>query len=340
MAAIDFLHLGAAYSGQTLRCAAMGGTESSVVQLAEALARRGHDVAVFNGVTREALEFGVTWAPISRARGKARGEIGVAVASPKAFQGLDFRNPVFWLHNPTNSWRQIKRGNLPSLLRARPDLIVLGEYHDAKVPRWLPFRRRLVISHGVHPDFFRSSPAVEAPAPRAIFTSQPYRGLDWLLNLWGEIKGRVPSATLHVFAPRAHQAAQNAVRGAPSGVQFRGAVSRPALIGELGQARVQFIPGHRDETYCLAAAEAIAAGVPVVTLGLGALCERVRHGRTGFIARDKDEFVARAVALLSDNALWRSMHEACLSEAALTTWDARAEEWERLVLAPAGDGAR
>jgi hypothetical protein len=43
--AIDFLHRGAPFSGETLRSGSIGGIESSIVQLAEALARRGHDVA-------------------------------------------------------------------------------------------------------------------------------------------------------------------------------------------------------------------------------------------------------------------------------------------------------
>ena len=93
---------------------------------------------------------------------------------------------------------------------------------------------------------------------------------------------------------------------------------------------MQLIPGHRDETYCLAAAEATAAGVPIVTLGTGSLSERVRDGETGFIARNRDEFIARTAALLSDDALWSVMHRNCLSESSLKTWDARVEEWEKL----------
>ncbi len=50
------------------------------------------------------------------------------------------------------------------------------------------------------------------------------------------------------------------------------------------------------------------AGVPIVTLGTGSLSERVRNGKTGFIARDEDEFVVRTIALLTDDALWLAMH--------------------------------
>ena len=65
-------------------------------------------------------------------------------------------------------------------------------------------------------------------------------------------------------------------------------------------------------------------------MGTGALSERVRQGETGFIARSKEEFAALAAALLSDDALWRAMHQKCLAHRGLATWDARAAEWERL----------
>ncbi len=313
-----------------MRTSSIGGIESSVVQLAEALAQRGHDVAVFNGVPAHRREFGVEWRPIAEAGKRTRGDIGIAVATPKAFGGASFRCPIFWLHNPLKSSRVIRRGEFWPLLRMRPLIVVLGEYHLSRAPKWLPSRGRAIVHHGIQGDFFRPEPALEAPPPRAIFTSQPYRGLDWLLDLWAEIKRRVPAATFDVFAPKTHQAAANAERGALDGVSFCGSIPRGTLAHELRAARLQFIPGHRDETYCLAAAEATASGVPIMTLGIGSLPERVKDGETGFIAGSKDEFIAKAAALLSDDDLWSAMHRACLAETSLTTWAERAAEWESL----------
>ena len=330
MSAIDFLHAGMPFSGETLRSQPMGGTESSVVQLAEALAKRGHDVCVFNTIREPAREFGVQWRPLADAPHYARDDIGIAVANAKLFNGLSFRSHIFWLHNPLKSWSQIRRGNVGPLIKRRPVFVLLGEYHMSRVPRWLPSRGRHIVHHGVHEDFFRKEPAPSPAPPRAIFTSQPYRGLDWLLEIWPEIERQVAGASFDVFAPKVRQAEANAKKAASASVAFRGSVARPELIRELASARVQLIPGHADETYCLAAAEATAAGVPVITLGTGSLSERVRDGKTGFVARGKEEFIARTVALLCDDALWSAMHRECLAEAALTSWDARAAEWERL----------
>lgn len=323
---VDFLHDGMSFTGETLRNASLGGTESSVVLLAEALSRRGHKVTVYNNVQTDAEHEGVLYRSVNAKNGNGT-DIGIAVASPKLFAGTHYRLPILWLHNPTNYLKQIKRGNFFPLYRAKPVAVLLGNYHDESVSRGLPFRARTIIHHGVDPAFFRSSPTAAPPRRRAIFTSQPYRGLDMILELWPEVMKQVPDAELHVFAPKEHQANRHLQH---KGVSFRGSVPRSVLATELLEARVQLIPGHRDETYCLAAAEALASGVPVITLGTGALRERVTHNKTGFVASTKEAFLAQIVALLMDDRLWNLMHNECIQERNLMTWDKRSESWDTL----------
>jgi glycosyltransferase involved in cell wall biosynthesis len=88
---------------------------------------------------------------------------------------------------------------------------------------------------------------------------------------------------------------------------------RPKLIPALRGARIMLYRGDPGETFCRAVAEAQALGVPAVVQPIGALAERVKDGVTGFIAADDKTFAQRAIALLSDDALWRRQHEAALS---------------------------
>ena len=78
-----------------------------------------------------------------------------------------------------------------------------------------------------------------------------------------------------------------------------------ALIG----ARAMLYRGDAGETFCLALAEAQALGLPAVVQDLGAVAERVIDGVTGTVAADEDAFVAAAIALLGDDALWRRQHD-------------------------------
>lgn len=62
-------------------------------------------------------------------------------------------------------------------------------------------------------------------------------------------------------------------RGAGAGVSFLGRLDPPALAAELAGAAVALVPTRATETFNLAAAEAMAAGVPVVASRAGALAD-------------------------------------------------------------------
>ena len=63
-------------------------------------------------------------------------------------------------------------------------------------------------------------------------------------------------------------------------------------------------PGHKTEVFCLAAEEARELCVPIVTMGKGCLYERVIHAKTGFIAKNQNEFINYATQILRDDNLY------------------------------------
>jgi N-acetyl-alpha-D-glucosaminyl L-malate synthase BshA len=72
-----------------------------------------------------------------------------------------------------------------------------------------------------------------------------------------------------------------------------------------------------SESFCLAALEAMACGVPVLTTRVGGLPEVVVHGKTGFLypAGDTQTAVRLGLKLLSDRARHRAMREAAARHA-------------------------
>lgn len=224
-------------------------------------------------------------------------------------------------------------------------IVTTGAYHAATLPWWMPSGGRAVIPYGLAAPFRTPRAKRAPPPPHAIFTSNPLRGLDWLLDLWSRrIRPAVPAAELHLYCGPAVYGGAGAAKSAPMeqalaradaledrGVRRHAPVPRPALIAALDASRAMLYRGDAGETFCLALAEAQALGVPAVVQPLGAVVERVIDGITGTIASDEDSFAEAAIALLTDDALWTRQHEAALARQKGLSWDDVAQRFEALL---------
>jgi hypothetical protein len=330
---------GIEFDGRHAAEAAIGGAEGAVAGLAEALAARGHDVSVHNRCAGR-LDFrGVAWRPLEEGLPDAA---DLYIAN-RAWTLIDLlptaKRRAFWLHNPARyvlKWRYLRR-----LWRRRPVLVFAGPTHAAGYPAWAP-GERLEIPLGVADAFRHRAATGRAPRPRALFASNPLRSLDWVLDVWAErIRPRVAAAELHVFAGAAHYGATGAAKGsamqpildkaaalASAGVVLRRPVRHAELAAALVEARLLLYRGDAGETFCLAAAEAQAMGVPLVTEGLGSLRERLRDGETGFVAMGQAAFAEAAIRLLQDDELWLRHHRAALTTQRGLAWEEVAGIWE------------
>ncbi len=342
MAEIVMADDGIAFDGKTAEKGPLGGAESAFVGLAEALAGRGHHVEARSRCTAALSHAGVNWAPL--AAGVPRScDLYVANRGHRMI-GLvpQARRRLFWLHNPA---RYLKKPRVAwRLAWYQPILVTTGLYHASTVPRSVIFGRHEIIPYGVL-DTFRHAEPREPPPPRAVFTSNPLRGLDWLLDVWvARIRPAMPHAELHIFAgPAVYRDA--AVKGAQQmeailsraeglhaeGVRRHTPVGREALALVLTGARVMLYRGDPGETFCLALAEAQAMGVPAVVQPLGSVTERVVDGQTGRIAVSDGEFAEAAVAVLRDDELWRRWHRNALATQRGLSWNEVAARYEALI---------
>jgi glycosyltransferase involved in cell wall biosynthesis len=339
MAKVVMADDGIAFDGVMAEDGPLGGAETAFVALAEALALRGHDVMVRNRC-RAALSYkDVRWAPLSDEIPQAcdlyignRGHRVIGLVKKAARRLFWLHNPAGYLKKPRNVWR---------LARYRPVLITTGAYHSTTVPWWLPCAGCEEIPYGVL-DRFRSATPRDPPPPRAIFTSNPLRGLDWLLDLWvSRIAPALPEAELHIYsgravygmadAPRMEEVLARADSLARYGIRRFAPIGRKSLAEALRAARAMLYRGDPGETFCLALAEAQAMGVPIVVQPLGSAPERVIDGVTGQVATDDDAFFGAAVAALRDDLLWRKWHRAALTHQRGLSWDDVAVRFEALM---------
>ena len=154
-----------------------------------------------------------------------------------------------------------------------------------------------------HPDAARSRP--KRTRPRAVHVSnfRPVKRVPWLVEAFGlALQGRDAELVLVGDGPDQASCRETAQRlGIADRVVFLG--ERDAMPELLAPADV-FALASREESFGLAALEAMACGTPVVATDVGGVHEVVDDGVTGFLAGrdDQQAFAEKLRALLFGGA--------------------------------------
>lgn len=314
------------------------GGERTLLYLAEALGKRGHVVVLACSPQKRARHSGSV--ELMDPGSALTREFDVAISNnyANAFDGVMAPLKLVWTHNPGFSWSHVKADYL-SKLRHLPHLVHLSKYTQSR--SWfLPRSGQTIIHHGMPSELLsRRSLRQSPPPPIAVFSSSAGRNLQAVVEAWRDIvHPSVPEARLVVTAeaePK-HLGGMSAGELAALNIDVVGTLAWSKLMDLLREVRVLVAPGHFQETYNLLTVEAAACGVPTITLGIGALRERVVHDKSGWIAPSVEDMGLALARVLVDDDLWRRYHRACLEHRDLLSWEDRAREWEAYIeqLAP------
>ncbi len=296
IAFLDFM--GIAYAADTPRLGPLGGTQSAVCYLAEGMAARGWGVTLFNGTTAPGHSRGVTARPVDEVfHGALDGTAVVVVTggcSAGVVEALRQRpgpRPfmVYWTgHMPD----QPAAGALADpAYRGFWDGFVFVTRFQQEAYRTafaVPADRSVVLGYAIAPPFEAAARSGVPPlsarraAPVLAYTSTPFRGLDVLLAAFPRIRAAVPGLRLRVFSSMAvygvagtddPYAELYAQARATDGVDYVGGLPQPELAEALRDVYALAYPNIFEETFCIAALEALSAGCFVASSDLGALPE-------------------------------------------------------------------
>lgn len=189
---------------------------------------------------------------------------------------------ILWQHLNTDQ-RVAASLSDPQLVNRLDKIVFVSDWQRKKFCREfsIPLSKTSVIHNAIEPIEF-----VEKPRDgkiKLIYTSMPFRGLDILLDAFTWLNRQ--DVELVVFSSniiygksystavgRAYDHLFERCRRTP-GVIYRGYAMNRAVRTELKNAHILAYPSTFEETSCLTAIEAGAAGCRIVTTDLGALTE-------------------------------------------------------------------
>ncbi|MFC5357970.1 tetratricopeptide repeat protein [Azospirillum himalayense] len=289
---------GGDYTPDTPRLHPLGGSQSALCYLAEALAAAGPEVTLVNGTRTPGVVRGVRCLPAAAMPWEGMRAFDVVVllngcptdALTRLRATLDGgRKLILWMQHAVDQ--------PAAQCLAEPQARACWDGY-AFVSRWqmdgylkaFGLDRRLcrVLRNGIAPAFSSLFPAgadivAAKPWPPVLaYTSTPFRGLEVLLDSVPRLRAAIPGTTVRVFSSlegyqvpasqdpygALYQRCRDTV-----GVDYVGAVSQGDLAEALRDATCLAYPNRFAETSCIAVMEALAAGCLVVSSALGALPE-------------------------------------------------------------------
>lgn len=268
----------------------LGGSETAAVRLAEALSDKGHVVTVYGEVEpcayrQVCFRHHTAFDPMERR------DLLVVSRVPQIFDTpINAERKVLWMHD-TDYGPEMT----PERCEKMDAIFTLSSWHAKHVTDTYPFLDRVDITrNGIEPSYFTEEvEGLERNPHRAIYSSSPDRGLDFLLRWWPTVREQVPDAELYYCYADVYDAVAksrpeiaafreeiNRLADQP-GVTNLGALPQNALALAMRECGVWLHPSYCtphnvpfNETFCIGAVEAAAAGCIRVASDWGALAER------------------------------------------------------------------
>jgi glycosyltransferase involved in cell wall biosynthesis len=308
----------------------LGGIETACIELANALAARGHAITLLTRTDAPRSAGGVINLPLE-AFADTKGDALLSANDTRLLGAARHGRKVLWMHNPLTLEKSVRKGQLIPILRHRPHAVFGSLCAERGCSPLYPFASRHVIPLGISAPFLASR-LDQARALRFVWASQPRRGLQPTLQAWLRAVPHLRGASFHIFGAGAERTGLTEVEMCAGNIILQPRATKAALAGFYETAAAMIFPGAADETFCLAAAEAQCAGLPVLTLGIGALAERVQHGVNGLVCRDYDDLSHAIATLCKDPAHLARLREGAQALRSQMGWEHVAQLWESLLL--------
>jgi glycosyltransferase involved in cell wall biosynthesis len=336
----------------TLNERPLGGIETGIIRLAEALAKnREHTVYVFT-THKNPVSSPVQYAHTTLLQTKMPFDVLVIVQDWSGLMyGFESKLKFFWTGDGFDQYLNFGIGD-QRVVKACDAFLAVSSWQAGTLCQKssFPWNKTYVIGNGVHLPYFEHT-APEREPYKIVYASAPNRGLALLPEIFTNIKKTIPNASLSIYSgfhlydkespfqgPEVEQFKQLSSKLLSlDGVSIVGNLLQKELANELLKSSLLTYPNQIFETSCIVAMEAQAAGVPIIASNNSAFPETV--GNAGILIDGTPgskeyirSFSDACIELLSDRNMWGNFSQnGLLRSREFFSWDNVAKKFMDIV---------
>lgn len=325
----------------------IGGSETSQIEMAQRLAKRGHTVISYAPIKADCERFynGVEWRSSLNVDWNEDG-LWVIYRTPNAIDNFKVKPQQVWLMCQDTWYPTSTKDNLSKYDR----ILTLCNEHTKYTLENYPYLEGKIfqVANGVKSDLIREIEKEGVPErnyKRLMYASSPDRGLKSLIKIFSRAREIVSDLELHIFygfdnidklSNSYYKKLKKEIGELIEnpGIVWHGRIPQKELYKEWFKSGIWCYPTNFTETGCITSMEAMACGAIPLTNPIWALRDNIRHGILveGDAYNDKlvqARYVGEIVRLASDKKLQDDIRKDMMFESLfLFNWERQVDIWE------------
>ncbi len=285
------------YDGCDRNNPTLRGAELAIINYSEELAARNHDVFVLNNCKKESKINKVHYLNINKNNELFDCDIAIANADANLFNFVKSKKNFLLSHSIQNFEKFIRKKQLKSFLKFKPKVLCFSNYHYKKRSFLTSFFGKEIIIPSIDNAYFDVNLS-NIENKDAIFYSRGDRNGSLVIDIWKSLH-KTKNFNHKLYVSSDLYFSHNNL--SDFNINKKEFMEKNELINFLKKFRILIIPGHKGEVFCNVAEEAKALCIPIITMGIGALSERVVNDYNGYLCNNLKDFENKIYHLLNND---------------------------------------
>lgn len=314
------------YNGYDRNNPSLRGAELAIINYSEELVNLGFDVTVLNNCKKNCNINDVKYFNLLSKNYDNNFDIAIANADANLFKFIKSKKNFLLSHSIQNLEKFLRNKQLVPFLKYKPIVLCFSNYHYSNRSFFTSFYGKRIIIPSIDNDFFDTK--IENQNNKdVIFYSRSDRNSNIVIETWKKLFAKYKLSS-RLFVSSDLNIDDNELKN--FNIYKKPYLDKVDLINFLKGFRLSIIPGHKGEVFCNVAEESKALGIPIITLGYGALKERVNHKYNGILCNNENEFAEKLYELLKDDKIYQKLKKNLINDRGKRRWKNTVEDLSKL----------